>query len=261
MSDLKRKNEEWKKRFKDALAKWWRVNGYKFASVLRDELGIDDNVWSHMAAGTSIGPTEYYARIYARSGTTLKESDPTTIPDRPRAGGTSIPLAWSQDELEEYLAGPGRKYLPKGSAQSVAPMSRSEVVAPVAQGTQTIAASVFGNIGLGMDAVMQQVIEIAADRIAQRLASNPYQGVDISALAAAVATEVGKKQQRDAVSMTMMLSMLTNLLDLAMTSSPEQRDELVKEHGRAFGRIIRMLNTLTKPRDQREAELDLPQEL
>jgi hypothetical protein len=253
--------EEWRARFKVAFDRWLLANGYKTAKTLSIELGIPDSQWGGLAAGTSISETEYYARIFARSNKQLKEADPTSLPARPRAGGATTPRAWSKDQLDEYLAGPGKKYIPQGSVQPDMPMTRADVSAPAVQGAQSVTSSVFGNIGLGMDVAMQQVVEIAADRIAQRLATHPQQGIDMSALAAAVATEVAKKQQRESVSMPMMLSMLTNRLDLAMSGSPEQRDALVREHGRAFGRILSMLNTLTKQRDRREAELEYPQEL
>jgi hypothetical protein len=96
---------EWSQYFAIALDEWCQNNGVIPKSILKDQLGIPESIWSHLSAGKVVTDKKWYALIYHHTG--IQESDPRTLPQRsyklPNGRVIFKDRAMNEDEWQDWL--------------------------------------------------------------------------------------------------------------------------------------------------------------
>jgi hypothetical protein len=106
MRKIRSQRHPWALAFADALYTWLQnqdIDGGKLAL----ELDIPLHTWYHAAAADTITQTEYYARIYCRTG--INQADPRTVPVRRTSFG-NVYRAWSNEKWQQWLSEHQHRY-------------------------------------------------------------------------------------------------------------------------------------------------------
>lgn len=240
-------SDVWAEGLSEALEKWCKRNGYSPRTTLCQELDIPKEAWGRISSGANVvTDIELYARLFLK--TRLSESDPRTVPARPRGNIADKLRAWSTKEYQDWLDSldenpPGWYKRMHGDEYAVVQNHKTnEKVEEMA----TVRPIQKDSPSLGFfDTLIESMIEKAAERGAQKALQ------EMSRNSASSKDVIGS-----------MINKLYNEAFKKLNGTVEERDELYDNHGTAMLRLINQLLLLTRqPSEERERYIQLDEEI